>query len=418
MFRITGGWVALVVALATLNVSPAAAAADPVRVLLTGDSITHGRHGDYTWRYRLAKEFQRQHVPFDFVGSASTPYQDPGFGPSTYADPNFDRNHFARAGWQLRYMAPQIAAEVAEQRPDVIVLAAGINDLLHGQSVDELEASLRSWITQARKGRSVVRIVISPLLAEAKVDAALINAQVTDYDTRLPGLAADLSTLLSPITVAQTNQGWTPTTTTTWDGLHPTPTGETFIAQRIAEALQQIDVLASAPAIYRPVAWPLTQHPAVTLAGSTATVTWSRQAVSAALIRLQRVGGALLAPATPYRGGSAGFALVPGATYDVSLQSIRGTMSGPWGPATRIRVPVPPRPAAPARVAVTSTGVRWSASATARSYVVKFRKVGTEHWQRRETKALKLSVPKIRVAKVRAVSAGGKSGWKQNSAGK
>ena len=42
----------------------------------------------------------------------------------------------------------------------------------------------------------------------------------------------------SPITVADTNRGWDPDGPMTLDGLHPTPTGDTLISQRIAEALR------------------------------------------------------------------------------------------------------------------------------------------------------------------------------------
>jgi lysophospholipase L1-like esterase len=408
---------ALLCAVSSGFVASPATAADPVRLLLTGDSITHGRHGDFTWRYRLDQEFRRQGVPVELVGQHSTPYQDPGYPTSTYAAPDFDHDHFARAGWQLSEMADQVRAEVAQQQPDVIVLAAGINDLLRGQSVDQLEASLREWISEARAGRPDVDILISPLLSEAKANGENVNAQVADYDARLRRVAAELTALDSSITVAATDVGWTPSTTNTWDGLHPTPTGETFIAQRIAEGLQVAGILPGPPAIGpRTVAWPRQQRPQVTLAGTTATVSWSRQAVSAAKVRVQRIGGPLRAPATLYRYGYARFSVVRGATYDIRVQLVRGTMSGPWGQVRRLRVPAAPvtrRPAAPARVTVTRSAVRWAAANGARRYVVKARKVGKKKWVTRRTTGTRVSLSRVAVVKVRSVNAVGTSAWRR-----
>jgi hypothetical protein len=403
-----------------LALAPPAHADDsaaPVRVLLTGDSVTHGRHGDYTWRYRLAKELQRQSVAFNFVGSTSTPYQDPGFPTSTYADPNFDHDHFAKAGWKLSEMVGQIGAEVSAQQPDVVVLEAGVNDLLKGSNADALEQALRSWIVAARSGKSDVRIVLSPVLAEVKADADTVNAAAADYDSRLAGVATDLGTADSPITVADTTRGWTPSTTNTWDGLHPTPTGETFIAQRIAEEFQRVGILPGAPSIYRSTPWLHTERPTVKVAGTRATITWSRQVVSGARIQLQRIGGATTSPATIYPSGTASAVVVRGASYDVRVQLHRGSMTGPWGPAVRIRVPVAAvkRPSAPARVTVGRAKVTWSTVAGARSYVVKIRKVHQKRWITRRTAVTHLAVARVAVAKVQAVNAYGHSAWRRDA---
>jgi lysophospholipase L1-like esterase len=412
------GLSALLCALTTTVVTTPAHAADQVRLLLTGDSITNGRHGDFTWRYRLDRELRRQGVSFQLVGSHNTPYQDPGFPRSTYAATGFDPDHFARAGWQLSEMVGQIKAEVAKWTPGVVVLEAGINDLLKGQSVADLQASLRAWIAQAREGRSDITIVISPLLTETKANGENVNAQVTAYNTLLPEIATELGTEESPIVVAPTDVGWSPSTTYTWDGLHPTPTGETFIAQQIARGLQQAGVLPHEPAIGpRTIAWPHQQVPKVTLAGTTATVSWSRQAVSAGRVRVQRIGGPLRAPATLYRYGTASFAMVRGATYDIRVQLIRGTMVGPWGRALRVRIPAAPVarvPAAPAKVTVTRTVVRWTPAAGARAYLVRARKVGTHRWVTRRTTATQISLKRVAVAKVRSVNAVGHSAWRRD----
>jgi lysophospholipase L1-like esterase len=413
--RTTAALCALACAFAVLTVSPAQADGK-VRIMLNGDSVTRGRHGDYTWRYRLAKELQRQGVGFDFVGPYSAPYQDPGYPTSKYADPNFDGDNYARAGWQLQSMAFAIKEQVIEQHPDVVVLEAGVNDLLHGQSVDQLEASLRTWVSKAREGKSDLRIVISPVLREMPNKVGNVNSQIDAYDARLPLIATELNTVESPVTLAPTNAGWSPSATTTWDGLHPTSTGETYIAQGIAKGLHAAGVLPDAPKIGpRTIAWPHQQVPRVTLAGSKATVSWSRQVVTAAKVRVKRVGGALRAPRTLYNHGTATFAVVKGASYDIRVQLIRGTMSGPWGHVLRVRVPphAVKRPARPASVTITRLGVRWAPVAGARSYVVMARKVHARKWLTRRTTSTHVSLDHVAVAKVRAVNAAGHSSWRR-----
>ncbi|WP_019875811.1 GDSL-type esterase/lipase family protein [Sporichthya polymorpha] len=329
---------ALTVGPATINAAPARAGNQPVRLLLTGDSITHGSHGDYTWRYRLAQEFRLQAKPFDFVGSWTSPYKPIEFAAAAYADPAFDQDHFSRAGWQLREMVGAIGAEVGRHQPDVIVLEAGINDLRHGQTADQIESSLRAWVKQVRAAKRDVRIVISPLLpADRVADRDRINAGVADYNARLPRLATRLSTRRSPVTVARTNQGWSPAEHT-WDGLHPTPASEGLIARRIAEELARVGVLPTDPQIPIATRWTFTQRPEVTLAGRTVTVRWSPQAVTSASVQVRRID----APApvvTKERGQSAQFALERGGVYDVRLRLVRGTMTGPWGQAVTVEVP-------------------------------------------------------------------------------
>ena len=227
--------------------APAAHAADPVRLLLTGDSITHGRHGDYTWRYRLDREFRRQGVPFNFVGSKSLPFQDNGYPTSTYADPNFDRDHFAQLGQEIREMVPRIDDEVREHQPDVVVLAAGVNDFRHHQGdadiVEKTKANLRAWIDNVQDAKSDTRILLSPVLLVDTPAASVLNPRIKAYNSALAGIANEMKTDDSPITVADTNRGWDPKGPMTLDGLHPTPTGDTLISQRIAEALRAAGIL-------------------------------------------------------------------------------------------------------------------------------------------------------------------------------
>lgn len=406
--RIPAAILAMACALAALAITPAAHADGPVRILLTGDSITNGRHGDWTWRYRLDREFHRQGVPFDFVGSYTSPYVDAGYSTAHYADPNFDQNHFAKAGQQLREMAGVIGPEVTRDQPDAIVLLAGINDLLHGATADQVAASLHDWIAAVRGAKPDTRIILSPILA---TDTHPELAAVTDnYNAQMRDAAAELTSSTSPITVADTNRGWS--TTMTVDGLHPNPTGETFIAHRIAEEMQTVGILPAAPQVYREVAWGHTERAVVQVSGSRANISWGHQAVTSGRARWRQVGGAWSTSAL-HPEAHLSIPVVRGKVYEVQVLLVRVRMTGPWGPTTRVGVAAAPRPVAPANVRVTRAGIRWSRSAGASSYVVKFRRAHAHHWVVRHTRALSIHAAHVRVAQVRAVGAGGTSGWRR-----
>ncbi|MFD1826766.1 hypothetical protein [Mumia zhuanghuii] len=85
--------------------SPASAAATD-RVLITGDSITQGSSGDYTWRYRLWDKLQSTEAgQVEFVGTRSDLYDNvnDGFGSQHYAVNFAGEKHAAKWGstyWQ------------------------------------------------------------------------------------------------------------------------------------------------------------------------------------------------------------------------------------------------------------------------------------------------------------------------------
>ncbi|MCW2826866.1 MAG: lipolytic protein family [Marmoricola sp.] len=390
---------------------PAEAAGEaPLRILLSGDSITQGFNGDFTWRYRIAKEFARQRVDVDFVGSRRTPVVREGWSASRYADPNFDSDHFAQVGTLLQSQVSYIGAEIRKQQPDLVVLECGVNDMRHGASPQETDTSLRNWISAARSAKPDLRIVLSPVLSATDSIRPGLTQVVAQYDTLMAETAATLTTADSPITVADTTRGWS-LTQHTYDNLHPNPTGETLIAQRIGETLHDIGVLPAAPNLYRTTAWTRPVPLRAVVRGRRVTLAWDNQATTGARLWSHRVGHASQLSSTVYRGASLTTGeLVPGATYEFRMQVFRGRMSSPLGQMTRITLPAGVRkPAAVARVVVDGKGVHWTRSTGATSYTVKFKRLGRKAWITRRTGALSIDSARVVRAKVWAVNAGGRS---------
>lgn len=86
LLALAGAWPPLPVAVGEVDVGQAAANMTPppqadtdtsnnskrqggaLRVLVVGDSMTHGSEGDYTWRFRMHEWFASQGIAYQFVG--------------------------------------------------------------------------------------------------------------------------------------------------------------------------------------------------------------------------------------------------------------------------------------------------------------------------------------------------------------
>lgn len=299
----------------------------PVRIMLAGDSITQGFDGDFTWRYRLFEELQRQAVSFDLVGPRRFPYG----GNAVYLATGWDSEHDAIGGSTLARNVGWVAGDVATYQPDVLVAEYGTNDLVGGHATPaELLASWRTYVENARAARPDLKLV----LGEVATPKAKARA---DANAGLRALAAELSTTESPIVVADLDApDWVPSRDTR-DLVHPNPTGETVIAQKIGEALQVLGVLPAAPAVARSfVPWTPPLEPVVRRHGRRLSIDWGRTR------KLYRVHAVRVRVTSVRTGRSRAWSferrpthlltpvLRPGR-YRVVLRGSRGTTMSAWG---------------------------------------------------------------------------------------
>lgn len=123
------------------------------KVMVVGDSISHGREGDRTWRYRIWEWLRQQGILVSFVGPyrGTVPPDDPepprppplASEPSRhspllrtnggYADVALEflenSDHFSASGrsaYQARWL---IGEQVAAYKPDICLVQLGFNDL-------------------------------------------------------------------------------------------------------------------------------------------------------------------------------------------------------------------------------------------------------------------------------------------------
>jgi len=289
------------------------------RIMIYGDSLSHGSSGDWTWRYRLWQTLVLQSVSFDFVGPRSdvVNYITRKSGGWAYRQPNFDRHHAAL--WGTRFIGGyyQIATLTPTYQPDVIIGLIGLNDLYDGVSVGTLIEHWRAQIAAARTTKSGIDFVLVPI-------PHTWHAGVTTYNDALRTLAAELDTPEERVLVASTPQfsKWTDT----YDFFHPTASGERKIAASVAAAL---NVLAIGNGnLYtkdNPSAGPWAPALTATVDGSTIRMSWP--AVTYATSENIQIVDAATGRRTYLNmvtGTSATFAGAPGGKYFLRLAPVKG----------------------------------------------------------------------------------------------
>lgn len=236
--------VAIAAALLATLAAPVAAHAetDVTRVMVVGDSVTHGQDGNYTWRYFASKQLGDR---VDFVG----PHRGTIDGHNTfgggYADPDFDQDHASRWGlsmWETLYWNSETAPGVASlmvSDPEVVVVTLGFNDLIGmNQSPEQTVGHMGEFVSRVRAVNPDVDFVLGSLPQEW-------YEQIAAYNDLLPAAATALSTSESEVVV-------TPTAVLelgvdTYDAAHPTTSGDRLIADAVLSGLGVLGIEGPEP---------------------------------------------------------------------------------------------------------------------------------------------------------------------------
>lgn len=253
---------------------PAAAQADPTRILLLGDSVTHGFEGEHTWRFFADRSLDEAGASVDFVGPHAGTWSDEDQFGGAYADPDFDTDHAARFGLSmfetLYYPAESAPAvtELMEADTEIMVLTLGFNDLVGiNQQPETTIGHARRIISQARAVNPGVDVVLFAL-------PQVWYDRVSDYNAILPELAGEMSSETSRVVV-------TPTAplelgVDTYDAAHPTTQGQEKIAAAVVASLDELGAGVAPEPEPEPVPVPDTEpepepEPVVSPAAPTAT---------------------------------------------------------------------------------------------------------------------------------------------------
>ncbi|KXT10239.1 hypothetical protein AC579_2960 [Pseudocercospora musae] len=250
---------------------------DPMKLMIVGDSITHGHEGDFTWRYRLWEWMTSTHVSFAFVGpytgttareaplapgqstSAQTDINDYPrieWGYAANASTNFESHHFATSGYKAELARDDIGAQVKAHDPDVLLIMLGYNDLAWGckqwteapfactvyVNAHDLIPIMKTLIDNARVAKPNLRFAISNII-ERSIFRQDIHENTVVYNELFRDAIQSWSTEKSPIfhVDVATKYACGPyrPCPAAFDGLHPNALGEYQIASAFSETLVQ-----------------------------------------------------------------------------------------------------------------------------------------------------------------------------------
>ncbi|MEV5601515.1 GDSL-type esterase/lipase family protein [Streptomyces sp. NPDC052299] len=216
-----------------------------MRFMCVGDSMTIGRAGDFTWRYRMWQHLEAApDGPHELVGPRTGLYDaETGTASSSaYAAADFPpaaRRHLAGWGEGWLHMAPLIADAVTAHRPDVLLVSLGLIDLGFYTDSEQTAENAAAFLTAARGANPHIRIVLLPVIPNVRAETdAPFAAECARFNELLAKATADLATPASPLLLASHPPAYD-IHTATYDGTHPNPTGEHHLAAAFADAMHQ-----------------------------------------------------------------------------------------------------------------------------------------------------------------------------------
>jgi lysophospholipase L1-like esterase len=211
--------------LAAPAAAPAAAAA-AVRIMPLGDSIT-GSPG--CWRAGLWSRLQSAgYADIDFVGTLGTQ----GCGQA------HDGDNEGHGGYLATNVADQnlLTGWLAATSPDIVVMHFGTNDVWSNIAPDRILAAYTTLVGQMRADNPDMKVLVAQLIPMNPSTCTPCAQRVVDLNQRIPAWARSITTERSPVTVVDQWTGFD-TATDTYDGVHPTASGDNKIAARWYPAL-------------------------------------------------------------------------------------------------------------------------------------------------------------------------------------
>jgi lysophospholipase L1-like esterase len=197
------------------------ALAQPLKILCVGDSVTQGGgdpgREEYSYRVPLKKLLTALDVPTTFIGT-----RHGGLVPEASGPDGFDGPHEGYYGKRTAYVAARVEENLDRlPQPDIVLVQLGTNDLDTWDPHESIIAPLRQMIARLRQHNPRVAVVVSPPnFNSVKVRwIALLEAR----------MAEQLSTVSSPVITVGPPATWD-ASTDTFDGAHPTPTGQMKMA--------------------------------------------------------------------------------------------------------------------------------------------------------------------------------------------
>ncbi|MFC8846262.1 MULTISPECIES: cellulose binding domain-containing protein [unclassified Micromonospora] len=197
------------------------AAAEPVRIMPLGDSIT-GSPG--CWRSILWNRLQSTgHTNVDFVGT---------LGPQGCGQP-YDGDNEGHGGYLVTNVANQnlLPGWLSATDPDVVLMHFGTNDVWSNIAPATILAAYSKLVDQMRASNPAMRVIVAKIIPMAPATCAECGQRVVALNSAIDGWAAGKTTAQSPIVVVDQWTGFS-TAADTYDGVHPNAAGDQKMSDR------------------------------------------------------------------------------------------------------------------------------------------------------------------------------------------
>ncbi|EHA17820.1 hypothetical protein ASPNIDRAFT_38570 [Aspergillus niger ATCC 1015] len=229
-----------------------------LRVMIVGDSMSQGKEGDYTWRYRIWEWFRAQHIAVQLVGpytgtapsepqahgehqtTLGQPKTSGGYAPDV--SPDFDRHHFAVWGRTAAIDKDLIFDVLSAHQADLILLMLGFNDMAWFQSdASGTLDSIRTLVINARAANPNLKFAIANVPQRSLIPGREdIPFNTNIYNALLRNAIPAWSTADSPIHLVELQENYDcgpDSCPAGYDGLHPNVVGEYQIARAFSLTL-------------------------------------------------------------------------------------------------------------------------------------------------------------------------------------
>lgn len=196
------------------------------RIMPLGDSITESSAGRASYRYWLWQSLQQASYDVDFVGSQN------GVAGGAPLFPNFDQNHQGHSGYRADQLRDNIINWANANRPDIVLLHAGTNDLLQGQGSNGTSTEIGQIIDNLRTVNPGVTVLLARIIPGATINVNSLNNSITN-------LAASKNTAQSRVILVDQQSGFS-ASADLYDGIHPTQGGEQKMSGKWLAALSSV----------------------------------------------------------------------------------------------------------------------------------------------------------------------------------
>lgn len=202
-------------------------------IMPMGDSITEAFSGHASYRYWLWNSLADAGYTANFAGIGA------GVSGGPPLLPGFDTDHEGFSGWRADDMLTHVQdagwksfALQTQNKPDIVLLHIGSNDVEQGQSNATTRDEIGKIIDALRAINPNVKVLLARLIPETGVSMSGLNSL-------LPALVSAKTTSQSPVILVDQSGGFS-SAVDTYDGVHPNEAGEKKMAAKWLAALKPL----------------------------------------------------------------------------------------------------------------------------------------------------------------------------------